>query len=44
MSAAVLAAGAEGVSEICGAEAAAKSYPEFFNDMKRLGGKADVII
>ncbi len=44
MSAAVIAAGAEGVSEICGAEAAAKSYPEFFNDMKRLGGKADVII
>ena len=44
MSAAVLAAGAEGVSEICGAEAAAKSYPEFFNDMKRLGGKADVLI
>ena len=44
MSAAVLAAGAEGVSEICGAEAAAKSYPEFFNDLKRLGGKADVLI
>lgn len=44
MSAAVLAAGAEGVSDICGAEAAAKSYPEFFNDMKRLGGKADVLI
>ena len=44
MSAAVLAAGAEGVSFISGAEAAAKSYPEFFNDLKRLGGKADVLV
>lgn len=44
MSAAVLAAGAEGVSFISGAEAVAKSYPEFFNDLKRLGGKADVLV
>ena len=44
MSAAVIALGAAGGSEICGAEAAAKSYPEFFNDIIRLGGKVNVCI
>ncbi|MBO4252024.1 MAG: 3-phosphoshikimate 1-carboxyvinyltransferase [Clostridia bacterium] len=42
MSAAVIAAAAEGVSNICGAEHIAKSYPDFFNDLKILGGKVDV--
>ena len=44
MSAAIIALGAAGGSEICGAEAAAKSYPEFFNDIVRLGGKVNVCI
>lgn len=44
MSAAVIALGAAGGSEICGAEAAAKSYPEFFNDIISLGGKVNVCI
>lgn len=44
MSAAVIALGSAGDSEIDGAEAAAKSYPEFFNDIIKLGGKVNVII
>ena len=42
MSSAVIACGADGVSVIDGAEHCAKSYPEFFEDLKRLGGKVDV--
>lgn len=42
MSAAVLAAYAEGRSSIAGASAVAKSYPRFFEDFIALGGKADV--
>lgn len=42
MSAAVIAAAADGVSEITEAEYCAKSYPDFFEDIKRLGGKVDV--
>ena len=43
MSAAVIgAAAADGVSEITEAEYCAKSYPDFFKDIKRLGGKVDV--
>lgn len=39
MSAAVGAAFAEGESLITGADAINKSYPEFFKDFKRIGGK-----
>lgn len=39
MAAAVAAAFAEGESVITGCEAINKSYPEFFNDFKRIGGK-----
>lgn len=42
MSAAVIAAAADGVSEITDAERCAKSYPDFFSDLKSLGGKVDV--
>lgn len=44
MSAAVIASAADGVSTIDGAEYCAKSYPSFFEDIKLLGGKADVNI
>ena len=44
MSAAVIGAAANGVSTITQAEYCAKSYPDFFKDIKRLGGKADVCI
>ncbi|MEE0928578.1 MAG: 3-phosphoshikimate 1-carboxyvinyltransferase, partial [Acutalibacteraceae bacterium] len=40
MAFAVAAAFAEGESTILGAEAINKSYPEFFEDFKRIGGKA----
>ncbi len=40
MSAAVAAAFADGDSVIKGCEAVNKSYPEFFDDFKRIGGKA----
>ena len=40
MAAAVGAAFAEGESTIIGAEAINKSYPEFFDDFKKIGGKA----
>lgn len=40
MSAAVLSLGAKGESEIIDAGAVAKSYPNFFEDYNRLGGKA----
>ena len=39
MAAAIAAAFAEGESTITGAEAVNKSYPEFFDDFKRIGGK-----
>lgn len=39
MAAAVAAAFAEGESVITGCEAINKSYPEFFDDFKRIGGK-----
>ena len=44
MSSAVLSAVANRESEILGAEAVNKSYPEFFKDYNLLGGKADVCI
>ena len=44
MSATVIAAAADGVSTITEAEYCAKSYPSFFEDIKLLGGKADVSI
>ena len=43
MSAAVLALGADGESEIIDAGAVAKSYPNFFEHYNRLGGKAYVL-
>ena len=42
MSATVLALGAKGESEIVGVEAISKSYPEFVNDVLKLGGKINV--
>ena len=44
MSCAILAAGADGDSIIECAESVAKSYPDFYEDYKAIGGKADVII
>ena len=44
MSCAILAAGADGDSIIACAEAVAKSYPDFYEDYKAIGGKADVVI
>lgn len=41
MSAAILAANAKGDSQIIGAEAVSKSYPDFFKDYKNLGGKVN---
>ena len=41
MAAAVAAAHANGKTVIRGAEAASKSYPSFFEDFKRLGGKCN---
>ena len=38
MSSTILALGAEGCSEILGAEYHKKSYPSFFEDVKKLGG------
>ena len=43
MSAAVAALGSGGEITLRGAEAVNKSYPNFFEDYKMLGGKADVI-
>ena len=39
----ILAAFSSGKTEISYAEAVKKSYPEFFKDYKKMGGKADVI-
>ena len=44
MAAAIAATRADGDVIIKGAEAAEKSYPNFFNDYTDLGGKANVII
>ena len=44
MSSAVLAACAQGNSEIKGAQACEKSYPDFFKQLIILGGKADVVL
>ena len=44
MSCAILTAGAIGNSVIVGAESVKKSYPDFFKDYEKLGGKVDVII
>ncbi len=41
MSASVLASFADGQSTVTGAEACEKSYPGFFSDFNRLGGKTD---
>ncbi|MCL2014279.1 MAG: 3-phosphoshikimate 1-carboxyvinyltransferase [Oscillospiraceae bacterium] len=38
MSAAIMAAGCEAPSELFGAQAVRKSYPDFFKDYKKLGG------
>jgi 3-phosphoshikimate 1-carboxyvinyltransferase len=43
MAAAIAAARGGSPAEIMGAEAVRKSYPEFFEDFNRLGGKASVI-
>ncbi len=43
MSAAVAALGSSGEITVRGAQAVSKSYPNFFEDYKMLGGKADVI-
>ena len=43
MSMAIAATQAEGPVEISGAEAVNKSYPSFFEEFKRLGGKFDVL-
>lgn len=43
MAAAVAATGINGEVIISGAEAAEKSYPDFFKDYKKLGGNANVI-
>lgn len=43
MAAAVAAAYGGGETEILGAEAVAKSYPDFFAEFLRLGGRADVV-
>jgi 3-phosphoshikimate 1-carboxyvinyltransferase len=43
MAAAIAALCCKGEVIIKGAEAAEKSYPTFFEDYVRLGGKADVI-
>ncbi len=42
MAAAIAATACEGPVTIFGAEAAAKSYPEFFRDFEALGGKIHV--
>lgn len=44
MSAAILAACAAGESKITGAQAVNKSYPQFFSDLRKIGGVADVNI
>ena len=41
MSTSVLATFAKGSSSITGAEAIQKSYPAFFEDLVKLGGKVD---
>jgi|AGTN01.2.fsa_nt_gi chorismate synthase/3-phosphoshikimate 1-carboxyvinyltransferase len=43
MAAAVIAASAAGLTVINGAEAVNKSYPAFFEDFKKLGGKVEFI-
>jgi len=42
MSMAIAALVSDGEVLIDGAEAVNKSYPQFFNDYNRLGGRADV--
>jgi 3-phosphoshikimate 1-carboxyvinyltransferase len=44
MASAVLSLGAEGESVIYGAEAVNKSYPTFFFDLKKLGGKVNELL
>ena len=43
MAALIGASACAGASEICGVEAAAKSWPAFFEDMQLLGGKINVV-
>lgn len=43
MSAAILATKTAGGAVVCGAEAVAKSYPSFFEDFQKLGGKCHVL-
>ena len=43
MAALIGASACAGASEICGVEAAAKSWPAFFEDMRLLGGKINVV-
>ncbi len=43
MAAAVIAAGCEGDTTLCGCECANKSYPSFFEDFSKLGGRAHVV-
>ena len=44
MSASVLALGAAGQSTVIGIDPVSKSYTEFFNDVKKLGGQIDVYV
>ena len=44
MSSAILSLYASGSSKIVGAQVVDKSYPEFFSDLIKLGGKVDVDI
>lgn len=44
MASAVLSSVAEGESIIYGAEAVSKSYPTFFSDLKKLGGKVNELL
>lgn len=43
MALAIAACAAENPITILGAQAVNKSYPGFFDDYRRLGGKADVL-
>ena len=43
MAAAIMGAACDGASVLTGAESVAKSYPSFFEDFKKLGGRFDVL-
>lgn len=43
MAAAIAAAKCTGVTTLCGAECVSKSYPDFWKEYRRLGGRADAV-